>query len=70
MVRASGLNLVVSWDEELQCFGSRQFIDTGSSFSVSLLCDFWVSHNLSVFSFLNNRDKAEDFSPIYLGGVL
>lgn len=35
-----------------------EFIGTNPSPSESLLCDFWVSHNLSVFSFLKSADKA------------
>lgn len=35
-----------------------EFIATNSSSFASLLCDFWVSHNLSVFSFLKSGDKA------------
>ena len=44
--------------DELQWFGSTQASFTNPGLSESLLCDFWVSHNLSVFSFLKSGDKA------------
>lgn len=37
-----------------------ELIGTHPSPSSSLLCDFWLSHNLSVFSFLKSGDKATE----------
>ena len=57
------LNFVVSQDYSLRTrvavvWLDTEFIGTNPSPSESLLCDFWVSHNLSVFSFLKSGDKA------------
>ena len=57
------LNFVVSQECSLRMRVTVIWLDTGYSFtnpglSESLLCDFWVSHNLSVFSFLKSGDKA------------
>lgn len=58
-----GLSFVVSQDSSLTMrvtvvWLKTEFIGTDPSPSASVLCDFWVSHNLSVFSFLKSGDKA------------
>lgn len=63
MVWATGLDFVVTQEYPLRMrvtvvWLEAEFVGTNPSPSVSSLCDFGVSHNLSVFSFLKSGDKA------------